>query len=167
MESGWLSDLAFSYLCDIFVVHRALLCTHVFLMSRNLTTIEHVGVSRMQGKRGCWWRGGLGCNRDRINISGGGGGKRWIMASILRLNGRWLRNGTLSGVRQRKRVTGGGWVARMRPTTPLHKLTLKGMEKERMRSRSTAHKKNSPPHSKRETAKLDSKERRRALGDQY
>lgn len=38
-------------ICTMFLLFTgALLCTHVFLMSRNMTTIEHVGVSRMQGK---------------------------------------------------------------------------------------------------------------------
>ncbi len=38
-------------ICVIFLIFTgALLGTHTWLMSRNLTTIEHVGVNRMQGR---------------------------------------------------------------------------------------------------------------------
>ncbi|SPO22033.1 related to Zinc finger DHHC domain containing protein 2 [Ustilago trichophora] len=38
-------------ICAVFLIFTgALLCTHVWLMGSNMTTIEHVGVSRVQGK---------------------------------------------------------------------------------------------------------------------
>lgn len=52
--SAWKVDgflISLFPICAIFLIFTgALLCTHVFLMSHNMTTIEHVGISKVQGR---------------------------------------------------------------------------------------------------------------------
>ncbi|SPO23350.1 related to Zinc finger DHHC domain containing protein 2 [Ustilago trichophora] len=52
--SAWKVDgflISLFPICAVFLIFTgALLCTHVWLMGSNMTTIEHVGVSRVQGK---------------------------------------------------------------------------------------------------------------------
>ncbi|TKY87240.1 hypothetical protein EX895_003917 [Sporisorium graminicola] len=72
VRSAWRVDgflISLFPISGIFLIFTgALLCTHVFLMAHNLTTIEHVGVNRVQGRErvlldrwfGMQRKGGLG-----------------------------------------------------------------------------------------------------------
>ncbi|SNX83032.1 related to Zinc finger DHHC domain containing protein 2 [Melanopsichium pennsylvanicum] len=101
-DGGWRIDgymISLFPICAVFLIFTgALLCTHMWLMGRNMTTIEHVGVSKVQGKERILverWFGVQGGKK-----SGGLGGlnlkaKRAMVREWDREWGAWTREGNM------------------------------------------------------------------------
>ncbi|CDW98112.1 hypothetical protein [Sporisorium scitamineum] len=103
VRSGWKVDgflISLFPISGIFMIFTgALLCTHVFLMGHNLTTIEHVAVNRMKGRErvlvdrwlGSQKLGGLGGAKRKRQM-----GKEWDRewGKLTREGNRWWLGGS-------------------------------------------------------------------------
>ncbi len=138
MESGWVSDLAFSYLCDIFVVHRGTVVYTCVLMSRNLTTIEHVGVSRMQGKERVLVERWFGMqSRQNKTSSGGGGRGKGVMGLDLKAKRKMVKEWDFEWGSPTKEGNRWWLGSSDEANYPSSQADAQRKEKERIRSRST------------------------------